>query len=427
MLADLSSHLDSQKYNELVTRLNQAHTKTALAAEAELLVLWGLSQVACITIEPSLPYSSSRPEAETSDLFDSTHSVIEVRALSDDSFSGKEAMDRTANIIASYADRIRTQAGSHLYFEFCERSYWADRFHRGRCVDPRFQLSTSTKNQLRQWIRAPDWPTPESIRIQQGKTDLWISWAETTVLLHRTHCRMPPVAYSLEDNPVYKALKKKNSQLKGAEAESLRCIFLVDAGCSLLRRLGPVSGLHEVSGGEIIHHALSKLSIDIVVVLSPHRVRQNSAFEPETRLAWKVTYFDEQRLVTENAYERLTQMAEELPIPRFEGYQARDFHKQGRFAQGQKDWHLPTDVTWRLGGKLTIKLSSSLLHKYLAGEINPDEFREKAFNNYNNDFALALSRDSSIRNVEFESGGLDMDDDYVVFKLDTDWRELTVR
>lgn len=290
MLSELSAELGLEKFRDLQKRLDHTNTKTALAAEAELAVLWAVSQVAQLTPEPVLPSSSHKPDAESRDLFSSGPAVIEVRALSDDSFSGKEAMDRTANIISGYADQIRKGAGKYLYFQFGERSYWASGFHRERSVDPSFQLDPEIKTILRHWIAAPDWPNPSAIRLTHGKTDVVISPNESPLRLYRTFCTMPAVAYDLEDNPIYKALKKKASQIKGAEAGTLRCAVLVDVGCSLLRRLQPI-GAQEIGGETIIRYSLRKLSIDLVIVLSPYRQRE-LGFAPRSRMLWYVHCFD---------------------------------------------------------------------------------------------------------------------------------------
>jgi hypothetical protein len=127
MLAELSSLLDAAKYNDLKGSLEHSNTKTALAAEAELAMLWAMSRVAHLEPDPTLP-DGHKPDAHSNDLFAAQPAIIEIRALSDDSFSGKEAMDRTGNLIAGHADRLRKRAGSHLYFEFGERSYWKEHF-----------------------------------------------------------------------------------------------------------------------------------------------------------------------------------------------------------------------------------------------------------------------------------------------------------
>lgn len=423
MLTELSEHLNSDKYKDLSTRLEHTNTNTALAAEAELSVLWSISKVAHLNPEPKLPNSTRKPDAGSDDFFSSGPAIIEIRALSDDSFSGKEAMDRTANIICGYADQLRKGAGKHLYFEFYERSYWTKRFNRERCVDPNFKLTDEIRDQLRRWITASDWPNPDRIRITKNKTDVVISWKKITFRLSRTFCRMPPVAYDLEENPIYKALKKKSRQVKGASTDSIRCVVLVDAGCNLLRQLRPISVIHEIGGEKIIRHALAKLSIDIVIVLSPYR-RREFGFAPQSVMIWNVGYYDSRDVIPADEYDRLRQLAAQLPKPIFEGYQARGLHKQGSFAPEKRNWYLPTKITTRNGGRMTIKLSAGLLHEYLAGRIDAERFRETAFNTDRNYFDMELTRGNSIQQVQFEAGGIDEDDDYVVFDLNIDWGKI---
>lgn len=423
MLTELSEHLDSDKYRDLSNRLEHTNTNTALAAEAELLVLWGISKVAHLNPEPELPNSTRKPDAGSDDFFTSGPAIIEIRALSDDSFSGKEAMDRTANIICGYADQLRKGAGKHLYFEFNERSYWTKRFNRERCVDPEFKLTDEIKDHLRRWIIASDWPNPDRIQITNNKTDVVISWKEITFRFSRTFCRMPPVAYDLEENPIYKALKKKSRQVKGASTDSVRCVVLVDAGCDLLRQLRPINAFREIGGEKIIRHALTKLSIDVVIVLSPYRRREFS-FAPQSKMIWNVGYYESRDIIPAGEYDRLRQLAAQLPKPIYEGYQARGLHKQGSFSPENRNWYLPTKITTRNGGRMTIKLSAGLLHEYLAGRIDAERFRGNAFNTDRNFFDTELTRGNSIRQVQFEPGGTDEDDDYVVFDLDIDWDKI---
>jgi hypothetical protein len=175
---------------------------------------------------------------------------------------------------------------------------------------------------------------------------------------------MPPVAYDLEDNPIYKALKKKAKQIKGAADDMLRCVVLVDAGCDLLRRLRSIGAVHEIGGESIIRYAQSKLGIDSVIVLSQWRQR-DFGFAPHSALLWKVSCFDRRQSIPDGEYGRWETLATRLPKPQFEGYQARDIHRQGGFSPNGRRWHLGTHVTTRGGGTMTIKLSAALLHEYL--------------------------------------------------------------
>lgn len=54
MLDDLLGHMDSVKVNELLSRLEHCSADTALAAEAELAMLWAVSRVAHLEVEPAL-------------------------------------------------------------------------------------------------------------------------------------------------------------------------------------------------------------------------------------------------------------------------------------------------------------------------------------------------------------------------------------
>ena len=425
MMSDLSDHLNSKKINEFESRLNNVDTNTALAAEAELSVLWAMSKVAHVTPEPELPNSRQRPDIASNDLFPSKPAIIEVRALSDDSFSGKEAMDRTVNIICNYANSLKKGVGKHLFFEFNEDSFYLkNKFYRQRRVDPEFILTPEIKAQLRNWICTKDWPNPIKIQIAQGKTNVIVSWKSQTVEHFKSFCSMPAIAYDMEENPIYKALKKKKKQVKGADSSMLKCVILVDAGCNMLRRLRPFGGMHEISGDKIIHYAMSKLKIDSVIVLSPLR-QANYIFGYSSEMIWNVSCFDRREKIPEGEYALVEKMAAQLPRPKLEGYQARSLHMQGGFSAEKRIHYVPTYIT-STGGKMTIKLSAGLLHEYLSGCLSADQFKSLAFgSSEKNYFELNLMRGNSIRNIQFESCGIDEDDDYVVIDLDLDWRKIT--
>ena len=425
MIDDLSALLEPDKVKDLMSRLEHRDTASALAAEAELAMLWGISRVAHLEVDPSLPGSSKRPDALSTSLFSSSRAVVEVRALSDDSFSGKEMMERTANIISSFADQQRKGSGKLLFFTFQERSYWNRRFRRERCTDPNFQLTPRLKEKLRAWISADNWTAGDCIRITEGKTDVVVRRLQSPSPGHRIFCTMPAVAYDLEDNPIYKALKKKSAQVKGAGENTLRCVFLIDAGCGLLRSLRPLGGAWEVGGAEIIRHALRKLSIDSVCVFSPFRKKQlifgYDSLGHESNLSWQVTCFDSREDILESEYSKIEKLATQLPAPRFEGYQARDRHRQGSFDPQGRGWYLATELTASQDGRMTIKISSRLVQEYLAGRMDAATFQQQAFGKDKNYFEMELARGNTFKDVRFEAAGNDEDDDRLIFDLDFDW------
>ena len=70
---------------------------------------------------------------------------------------------------------------------------------------------------------------------------------------------------------------------------------------------------------------------------------------------------------------------------------------------------------------MTIKISSRLLQEKLAGRIDTATFQRHAFGNDQNCFEAELARGRTIQAARFESGGIDPDDDYLVFDMDFDW------
>ncbi len=142
MLDDLGPRLTAGKAKDLLKRVdNRKRTDQVLSAEFELGLLWAIAQVAQLTVEPKLP--DAEPDALSNDLFASGPAIIEITALSDDTFSGKADMDGAANKIAQFADQVRKGASKYLFFEFGERSYFeAGRYHRVRLISRAFQLTS---------------------------------------------------------------------------------------------------------------------------------------------------------------------------------------------------------------------------------------------------------------------------------------------
>ena len=420
MLHDLASVLTAEKANDLLHRLEHKNTQAALAAEAELSLLWATSIAAHLSIEPELS-DGRRPDAASNDLFASGPSIIEITALSDDTFSGKQAMERTANKLIAFAHRVRRGAGHKLRFEFLEESFWRDgRYHRVRCVASDFAVTPYFDAALREWLPGPLDPQSK-IRLSEGDTDVIITWYPGRVHPQaRTFCRMPPVAYDVEDNPVYKALQKKAERLKRVPATYLRCVFLFDVGCDLLRRLKPMGRVFEVSGHQILQHALSKLKLDVICVFSVERELPRILETQRDRIYWQVTYFDRRKGLPPSEYAGLRRLTETLPPPRYEGYQVRSCHEQGDFDMTKPTQHLNTFMS-TTAAKATIKVSARLVQELLAGRISAEEFQKRTFQRDSNQFDRQLNLGPTVARVGFEPGGVDQDDDYIVFDFEPDF------
>jgi hypothetical protein len=419
MLDALGPLLSQAKAKDLLARLEHKNAKDALAAEVELGLLWSIKQVAHLEVDPKLEGSSSRPDAFSNDLFGQTPAIIEITALSDDTFSGQEQMDRAANIICQFANRVRKGAGEHLYFQFLEENRHQKGFRRRiRRITPQFKLTPDFQSILRHWLDAPDWPNPEAIRMADAEIDVVIQWRKHVHPLGRTFTSMPAVADHAEDNPVFRALRRKERQISGAPSGVLKCIFLGDAGCSMLRELKPL-GPHDVSGDHVIKYFLSRSSIDIVCVFSPYRGLPQLFGGGHRSPEWKVSvYFRTTRTSADT--ELLHKMVGVIPRPRLEGYQARAWHQQGMFDPQGKGIYLGCEMTSK-GGVASIKISSRMVLELLAGRITQDQFQHFAFGDHPNLFDSELKHGLTLQEARLEKAGLDHDDDYLVFDLEPDW------
>jgi hypothetical protein len=285
MLNDLAPRLTAANASDILARLEHSNTQSALAAEFELALLWAIGRVADLRIAPEFPDSTKRPNALSSDLFVSGPAVIEIIALSDDTFSGQADMDRAANIMAQFSERTRKGASEHLYFEFQAESLPSDASNRRiRRITRDFALTPALESELRAWLASPDWPTPKAIRLIDEQVDVVIRWKMFVHPLFRARSSMPAVAYDLEDNHIFKALRRKEKQLSNVPPGILKCIFLGDAGCRNLRHLRPM-GVAETGGEQIIRHFLSSSTIDLVCVLT-------AQLKPRHGSHFSVTFLD---------------------------------------------------------------------------------------------------------------------------------------
>jgi hypothetical protein len=234
--------------------------------------------------------------------------------------------------------------------------------------------------------------------------------------LFRTFTTMPPVATHPEDNPIYKALRKKERQLSGVTSGTLKCIFLGDAGCRMLRELRPLGPI-DVSGDQVIRHFMNKSSIDVVCVFSAYR--EFPSFDGFKSPRWKVSLYDRHTPQPEDDHERLDRLAACLPAPRLEGYQARSWHRQGAFDPQGRGVYLGCNMTSK-NTSVTIRISARLALEFMAGRITPEQFHHFSFGEHRNLFDQEFSRGMTIKSARIEHTGLDKDDDYFIFELEPD-------
>jgi hypothetical protein len=427
MIDDLGATLPETKSREMIGRLDGKNTKHAMSTEAELALTWAVGRVRHIVIEPEFKSTTKRIDLAAYMMFGTEPAAVEITALSDDNFSGREDMERAASIISQCANRYRKKAERHLHFTFANSgSYVIDArtkrssYRRVRHVSPIYKLIPEHDAVIRTWVSDPAWPSPKRIRLNSDLIDVVIEWRESVHPEGRTFCSMPPVAYDLRDNPLYKQLKRKDDQLRDVPMGLVRCVFVVDAGSHLLRHLQPMSSTGQEKGGaEIIHQFLKHAHVDVVCVFSQHRPPRILGLQPQPKLQWRVNYFDRRPNPPREIRAGLEAIANELPRPNLEAYAARSLHRQGAFT--------PEDIKGLGGYKLqtgrhgmTIEISSRLLHGLLAGQISREEFEQRSFRDGANPFALQALRGKTLRGVELRPSGDDTDDDWVAFHLSSD-------
>jgi hypothetical protein len=233
---------------------------------------------------------------------------------------------------------------------------------------------------------------------------------------------MPLSAYDLEENTLFNALEKKRKkrQLAAAPAGTLKCIFVGDAGCLMLREPQTYDPTRATkSAGEIIHHFLQRSSIDIVCVFSPRR-RPYRFDSRQERPYWGVEIYDRRQVGNDNEHEKLNALAAALPAPRLESYRARDGHRQGLFDPQARGWYSGSRITQTGPTSMSIRIHTRLLQDFLAGRIERQQFELRAFGGVVNPFDDRLKRGRTIHSARVEKAGLDEDGDIVVFELEMD-------
>lgn len=415
MLDDLRALLIEKKVSSLLGGLRDKKKEQLIATEMELGLLWGIRQVAKLQVDPPLPNSTRVPDAYSEDLFDEP-SYIEVTTISDGKLSGEQAMQRAAQRILEYANTCRKNIGRYLHFSFDERDYWeGSQYFREHHVAPDFELTDAMRSDLKTWIESPGFEN-SSLKLQDQGTRVTI---KSTDFAHPVgfnyFSSLPPLAYDLEENPLFTALEEKNTQLAAVPSSALKVIFVADGGSRLLRRLSDKDPQRQYkSGEEIIGHFLKKRDIELVCVFST--IDQQSCSFNRRNLRWKVSYYCG-RSGRVRSFGKLEQLVHSLPPPRFEASQARSIQKQVGFAPTARGWYLGTTIGSGRE-KFTVKLSARLLQEFLAGRVTAERFHDDVSGK--NLFEKWLSEGYVIRDARFESAGIDEDDDHVILELRRD-------
>jgi hypothetical protein len=430
MLDELAPLLAPGKGKDILGRLNHPkNVEQALPAEMELALLWAIQSLGDLEIEPEWWGDSKRPDAITDTLVPGRTVAIEIAATSDNAISGEEAMDAIALQIGAEADRAEKGVGSFLYFTFHEESgYVAGRYVRRRLAPKGFKLTDSMSAEIQNWV-ASGRSVHERLRVQGDGLNVEVDRkTHRQTRYHNIHCSMPPETHSLEDNPLFELLRRKKRQLNAASPGTLRIIFVADIGSTLLQRMGR-GGEHDwtnrrVSGSQIIGHFIITYAkeVDAVVAFSPYK--ELSSFASADLLGrkprrWAVSYCGSPTLP--EPPDALQRIAELLPEPHYEGYQARSLFRQGAFSPKGRG-HLGMTIKSTKGlDDLRVEFPARMLLDLLAGRMTEEQFRRRLNHpGSHNIFELWLSRGMTISRAEMAPRDIDEDDDHIVLYFSDD-------
>jgi hypothetical protein len=424
MLDELAPLIEASKVRDLVRRLDSADPDQCIPAEYELALTWATSKLADVEMEKAI--GPKMPDFHSKTLLPSGPVYVEVAALSDDPLSGEPLMKRAANIIMNHCNSVQKQSGKHLHFQFLEerghvpvernglrQSKWVRR----RRITREFVLSATMREQVSRWLKN----TSSPLTINHTQIGVVITWRDKPVHpFANTFSSMPSEAHDLRNNPLFVVLKdKERKQLRGVPADSLKCIFLGDAGCRLLMNLKPISrALNTVSGHDIIKTFLAESSIDIVCVFSPQRANEHVVHHHNNPRVWTLFMFDRRTNGVEADFARIQSLQALLPPPNLHGYQARSWQQQGMLdPQGRGVYHA---AQWSSGGsKMTVKISARGLQELLAGRISQPHWLDW-ITGESKIIDTALKSGKTISNIRLEKSGPDHDDDYIVMEFEPD-------
>jgi len=422
MLHDLAQCVEVSKLNDLRARLENKRVDQVLPAELELGVVWALSKMGDVEVEPDW-YGARRPDAYTERLFEGYACAVEITAISDARLAQEDDMRRVATRLCEVANKIRKGQGKHLHFHFGEESgHTSTGYLRWRNIDRDFVPTEATTELIRTWLQQGGEKPP--LQVIQGKTSIAIAWSVTPQHPHSNFfSSMPAEAYSLENNPLHEALEEKSKQLASPNFEGLRCVVVADAGSRMLRHLNEsMRSPGTVTGNQVIVHFLGKAdsAVDVVLALSPYRAPSLFGLQLKP-LSWRSSLWVRSGLHVDPC--GVGTLVALLPPPRFEGYQARSLQQQAAFRQDALGWYLGKTIESGTTG-MTIKISARAFLDLLAGRITLEQFHHfsglENGSTKRNIFAHRLDQGDTLSSVKIEHGGLDEDDDWLVIDLQQD-------
>lgn len=421
MLNDLAPMLADEKIADLINRIDNKGIDQALPGEMELGLIWAISQIGPVEVEPHWYGISGLPDAFSEYLIPGHETAVEITALSDAALPADQGMRNASRKLSHEANRLRKGSGQRLSYYFFEESDWKNgESLRWVCVPRNLSLTPYIKDALKHWLKTENLSNGDQIRLKEGELDVVISWHDQNQTQYNFQTSMPPEIRTLKKNYVYGALVRKGKQLRSPQFKGTKCVILADVGSTALRRVEKRDYTGRViSGQQIIEAYLGsrECELDVVAVMTPNRGRRRMDSLEET-VDWKTVLFCKSGLAIDlSGFEAMSQV---LPKPNLEGYQARQLHEQNVFSPQNRGQYLGTTITWEKGVKSEIKFSARALLDTLAGRETPERLMRRLSTGKGNIFKSHLDRGETIASIRLEPGLADDDDDMIVVEFQDD-------
>lgn len=419
-LDSLEHVFSPDEHKDLVTRLNKKNGNS-LATEWEIILLDQLQKLGRLQYERVLPSGEKIDitfEPEGNPAFPGF--TAEITAISD-----KQAHEENPHDLFTHTFyRLGKKHGintNHLSYKIEDR--WEGVYgNRKRLLDlpPASEIVATLTRQMMPFFRYIRDQKPEKtgIKIDEDGCRYQIGYN-----IHQKnsggHIPSYSVAYSLEDNTLWKALDRKRRKLKKDPGNLPKGIFVCDAGCDMLR--SRMKGIESYSAEDIIGGFLHKYEdLDFVAIVTVDRVYTHGMMFPQMSSIKSYVRFLVRDKNLISVYEPLSDsLNKTLPAPAITplnaGYKVRKKIKGGN-SHGLYGAFI-------MNGN-TVKISSSMLCDLLAGNISQEDFfRQMRFRKLGdpsnegilNPFSRFSAEGRMIESMSVEK--TDDDDDWITFKF----------
>lgn len=361
----LAATLPAGEVSRLVNRLNR-HTREALAAEWEAVLLAALSTVGKLDYEPDtggqrrLDMRIRRPDVEF---------LADIRTVSDINVQDRNPAKLLWEELTRSARRLGlTCAG--LALEIGDRD---DRTRR-LLLPPKGELPTFVRDNLKPFLEqvAAHPEADRALSIRQAGVQVTLRYDSKERRFSRGQWIDYTAPRSPERNPLFNALKAKADQLRGSGWQGLRGIVICDGDCGALRDrafFGGTAGCKEIVAEFFKHHPRTVGFVAVLEVLSRFRTFPRQLdIGIHSKLFWNPRQDEALRPAVEETFRTA---CDRLPTP-------------ARTPANALEWLRSEDVDsgtsfyggFSMKGPDEIRISARGLVELLAGKVEPKRFLE---------------------------------------------------